>query len=84
MEKAQLKKNKLDLEFHWESQKVNAFLILLTIGILAFLGTFLWLAENRLFYYGVIITFISSIIGVFFYKKSANKMKEILNEIINL
>lgn len=41
MDKSELKKNRLDLEYHGEAQKANAFLILLTTGILAFIGTFI-------------------------------------------
>ena len=76
----QLKKNKLDLEYHSETQKANALLILLTTGILAFFGTFVWLKNNQ-FYYGLSITLAVSIIGFKFYKKSSKRMKEILDEI---
>lgn len=84
MNKAQLKKNKLDLEYHGEAQKANAFLILLTTGILAFIGTFIWLKDNELFYYGIFIIITVLIIGGLLYWKSSKRMKEILNEIENI
>ena len=84
MDKEQLKKNRLDLEYHGESQKANAFLILLTTGILAFLGTFIWLNDNNAFYLGIPIALIVSFIGALFYRKSSKRMGEILNEIENV
>lgn len=83
-DRRKLKKNRLDLEFQGEAQKANAFLILLTTGILAFLGTFIWLRDSRSFYLGIIITAIASITGWLFYNKSSKRMKEILDEIENL
>ncbi len=84
MDKQQLRKNRLDLEYHGEAQKANAFLILVTTGILAFIGTFLWLTENKLFYVGIAITFIVSFMGGKLYRKSSKRMGEILNEIENV
>lgn len=80
MDKSQLKKNRLDLEYHGESQKANAWLLLLTTGVLSFLGTFIWL-EGRVFYYGCIIALIAFIIGGLFYFKCSQRMKQILEEI---
>lgn len=81
MDKSQLYKNCLDLEFHGESQKANAFLILLTTGILGFLGTFLWLKEKQLFLIGILIASIVVALGILFYTKSSRRMKEIIGEI---
>lgn len=81
MDKKQLKKNRLDLEYHGESQKANAFLILLTTGILGFFGTFIWLMDNELIYYGIATTLVIMISGLLFYRKSSNRMREILDEI---
>lgn len=82
--KKQLKKNRLDLEFHGESQKINAYLILLTTGLLAFLGTFLWLKDSILFYYGIAITFTIAVTFIWLYVKSRKKMDEILAKIEKL
>ncbi len=84
MDKAQLKKNKLDLEYHGEAQKINAFLILLTTGSLAFLGTFVWLKESQLFFSGIGVILVVLILGWVFYNKSSKRMKEILDEIENI
>lgn len=81
MDKLQLRKNRLDLEYHGELQKANALLILLTTGILAFAGTFIWLGNSRLFYVGFGITSTTAFVGGWFYHKSSNRMKEILEEI---
>lgn len=81
MDKKQLRKNRLDLEYHGEAQKANAFLILLTTGILAFMGTFIWLSESKFLAIGIIITLMVLSAGIYFYKESNQRMKEILNEI---
>ncbi len=81
MDKKQLRKNRLDLEYHGQAQQANAFLILLTTGVLGFLGTFIWLHETDLLYWGIIITIIFSGIGIYFYVRNHHRMKEILNEI---
>lgn len=79
-----LKKNRLDLEFHGEAQKANAFLILLTTGSLSFIGTFIWLSKSKFLYFGIITAISILIISIFFYLKSSKRMKTILNEIENL
>ena len=75
------KKNRLDLEYHSESQQANVFLVLLTTGILAFVGTFLWSLKMIVLYYGAGILAAVSMFGLFFYRKSTKRMKEILKEI---
>lgn len=82
MDKLNYKKNRLDLEYHGETQKVNAFLILLTTGVLSFIGNFIWVKDGRI--YGFFITTIVIIIGSFFYFRSHKRMKIILYEIENL
>lgn len=84
LDKKQIRKNRLDLEYHGESQKANAFLILLTTGILAFLGTFIWLLGEESFYFGLTITVVIFIIGASLYTKSSNRMNEILEELDEL
>ena len=81
MEKVQLRKNRLDLEFHGETQKVNAYLILLTTGVLGFTGTFIWIKDGEAFYAGIIMTFLVVVVGFLFYWQSSQRMKEILDEI---
>lgn len=82
MDKIGLRKNRLDLEYNGETQKANAFLILLTTGVLSFIGTFIWLKENKL--YGIIITALIIVIGSLFYWRSYRRMKEILYEVENV
>jgi len=84
MDKKQLRKNRLDLEYHGEAQQANAFLILLTTGILGFVGTFIWLHETTLLYFGIGITLTVAGLGIYFYLKTHRRMKQILNEIEGL
>lgn len=84
MDKKQVLKNKLDLKYHKESQKLNLFVTLFTAGISGLLGTFIWLKETNLFYYGIAITFFIFIIGIILYKKSSDKIKIILGKISEL
>ena len=84
IDKTEAKKNSLNLEFHAESQKSNALLILLTTGILTFIGTFIWLRDNTLFGYGIVITLVIFILSAIFYYRTISRMKEILNEVENI
>ncbi len=81
MEKQQLHKNRLDLEFHAETQKTNAYLILLTTGILGFAGTFIWLKDEKFFYFGIVVMLLVFGLGISLYQKSSQRMKQILDEI---
>ena len=80
MDKQHLLKNRLDLEYHGEAQKTNAFLILLTTGLLGFIGTFMWVKDNNIIYFGFLITITIFIFGLIFFIKSNRRMKEILEE----
>ena len=84
MEKLQLRKNRLDLEYHGQSQKANALLILITTGALGATITFIGFRESNLFYLSMIITLVVFVLGVVFYNKSSNKMERILDEIESL
>ncbi len=84
MNKKQLQKNVLDLEYHGEAQKINAYLILLTTGVVGFLGTFIWLRDEEMFYAGIIVTILLFVIGILLYRRSAQRMQEILREVQNL
>lgn len=82
MDKQELKKNKLDLEYHSENQKANAFLAFITSGILSFISTFIWFKDY--FLIGFAIASIIMVVGILFYKKTLKRMKGILNKIENL
>ncbi|MBU1204117.1 MAG: hypothetical protein KKG60_03570 [Nanoarchaeota archaeon] len=81
-EKQQLQKNILDLKYQFESQKINAILIICSVGILAFIGTFIWY-KNRLFF-GIGISIIIILISVLSFHKTKKNMGKILDEISNL
>lgn len=85
MDKKQIKKNKLDLEYHKYIQILNAVLIFLTTGLLGFIGSFIFLLEekNKLFL-GVAISVFILIIGYVTYRKTNKKLKEISREMENL
>ena len=82
MDKKQLEKNILDLKYQFESQKINAILIISSVGILAFIGTFIWYKE-RLFF-GIGISTIIILTSIYLYIRIKKNMKNILNEIANL
>ncbi len=83
-ERKKTRKNRLDLEYHGEAQKRNALLILLTTGILGFIGTFIWLKEKNFLYIGVLFTLAVIVLGFMNYRKTTRRMKSILREIENL
>ena len=83
MNKRELKKNRFDLEFNFESQKANAVLILLTTGILGFVGNFIFI-EGTSFILGIGVLSFIIIFGIYLYYKISKKMRNILNEIENL
>ena len=81
--KKQLRKNRLDLEYHGEAQKLNAYLILLTTGIFGFLGSVLLMPKDRMFF-GIAVTFLIAMVGAIFYYKSSMKMQQILEDVEKL
>lgn len=84
MSRKDLVKNRLDLEYHSESLKASIYLILLTIGFLSFIGSFLFLRDNKLLISGLIITLSIFIFALIIYRKTSKRMREILLEIENL
>jgi amino acid permease len=82
MDKKHLRKNVLDLRYHSESQKINAILVICSVGILAFIGTFIWYHERL--YYGMMISILIMLISFFFYKRTKKQMNKILSEIEEL
>ncbi len=79
MDKSQLKKNTLDLRYHFESQKINAVLVVCSVGILTFIGTFIWYRE-RLFF-GIWLSLIVIITSIFLYSKTKRRMNRLLEDI---
>ena len=82
MDKKQIKKNVLDLRYQFESQKINAILIICSVGILAFIGTFIWYRERL--YFGIVISIMVVLISIFLYVRTKRKMQNILIDIENL
>ena len=82
MDKKQIKKNVLDVRYQFESQKINAILIICSVGILAFIGTFIWYRERL--YFGIGISIMVVLISIFLYVRTKRKMQNILIDIENL
>jgi len=82
MKNTEIHKNVLDLKYQSEIQKLNAILIVISVGILSFLGTFIWYRERLIF--GITISLIILIMGIWFYRKTKDNMDKILREIQEL
>lgn len=82
IDKKEIKKNKLDLEYHKNTQILNAVLIFLTTGLLGFIGSFVFLLEekNKLFL-GISLSVFILIVGYVIYRKTNKKLEEILEEV---
>jgi len=82
MNKKEIEKNILDLKYQFQMQKIQSSLTVLSIGILAFLGTFIWYSERLIF--GIAISITVVVISLLFYKNTKNKLKNIVKDIRNL
>ena len=83
MDKKQLEKNIWDLKYNFETQKINATLILGTAGILTFIGTFIWYRERLFFGIGIsIIIIIASIMAYQKIKKNMEALLDNMNKIL--
>lgn len=83
MNKKQLEKNKLDLEYHKYTQLLNGIFIFGTTGLLGFIGSFVWGNKSNLLI-GIIISTSIIIVAYFLYKNVNNRLEEISKEIQNL
>ena len=81
MEKILLKKNRLDMEYKFESQKAIILYTLGTITLITFLVTMI---IQKYYLLGIIGFIIISISSRIFYIKIKNKLDDILNKIKNL
>lgn len=84
MNSEQIKKNKLDLEYHKYSQMLNAVFILLTTGVLGFLGSLIILNDKNKLFLGLGISAFVFIIGLSLLMRINDKLNEILNKTDNL
>ncbi len=82
MDNKDVQKNILDLRYQTESQKISAIFVICTVGILAFLGTFIWYQER--IYFGLGISLAVIIMGILFYLIIKKRMNQILRDIANL
>ena len=82
MSKEKLQKNVLDLAYHRQLSHLNAVLLLVTIGILSFIGTFIW--KREFLTQGFILTVVILLVSYIFYKRIDKKIKEISNQIKKL
>lgn len=80
--KKQFEKNRLDLAYKRQLNYLNIVLLFGTIGILSFMGTFIW--KRELLLHGFIVSFSILIIVYFLHKKIDKSLKEISNKISRL
>lgn len=72
-------KNRLDLAYKRQLHYLNAVLMLISIGILSFIGTFIW---NRDYLtYGFLLTLLILVISYAFHNSVNKKLKEISEQI---
>ncbi|MBU3923411.1 MAG: hypothetical protein KJ592_00680 [Nanoarchaeota archaeon] len=81
MEKCDLIKNKLDMEYKFESQKA---LIFLTFGTISLLGFVIVMAIQELYDVAIIVSLIVILFATIYYDDSKNKMDKILDKIIKI
>ena len=77
-----LEKNRLDLAYQRQLYYLNGVIALATIGIISFLGTFIWNRDYLLT--GFIIVTIFIIISYYSHNKIDNNLKDISNKIKEL
>ena len=57
-------------------QKINASLTMLTVGIIAFISTFIWYGERIIF--GIALSLIIILISLIFYQKSKKELNKLI------
>lgn len=77
-----IKKNVLDLKYQLEIQKVHTSLTMLTLGVLAFISTFIWYLERVIF--GIAISLIIILVSLIFYAKTKKEISKIIRDIEKL
>ncbi|MBI2507324.1 hypothetical protein HYV89_00030 [Candidatus Woesearchaeota archaeon] len=84
MDKGQLKKNKLDLEYQKYLQMINGVLIFATTGLLGFIGSFVLTDSPKKLLIGTFASFIVIICSVLFYKRINYHLANISNQILHI
>ena len=82
MNNKDIQKNILDLNFKLQSQLINASLIMLTGGLLAFVSTFIWYKER--IFFGIALSTIIILISLTMYFSAKKKISKIFLEINKL
>ncbi len=80
----QLKKNKLDLDHQKYSQLLNGIFIFATTGLIAFIGSFIWLKDKNALFIGISISSLILIFSYLSYKKIDAELERIKNEIVSI
>lgn len=80
--KKEIDKNKIDLLYQESLQKLNAFYIGATTGVLGFAGTFVWFPEKLFF--GGAISFLVFGMFIYFIIVHRKEMKQILLQMDSL
>jgi len=82
MNKRDLEKNILDLKYQFQMEKIRVSLMLLSLGILAFIGTFVWYVDRLAF--GIVISILIMLIALFYYNKTKKQLRRIVGDIRKL
>ena len=75
-------KNRLDLAYKKQLSYLNGVIALFTIGLISFIGTFIWNEDKLLI--GLIMVSTIIIFSYYAHKKIDNNLKEISNKIKEL
>ena len=82
MDKNVLETNILDLKHQFQIEKIKVSLTLMTVGVLGFIGTFIWYVNRIIF--GITISLILVLIALFIYSNAKGKINEIILDIEKL
>lgn len=78
----EIEKNRLDLAYHKQLVYLSSVLILVTIGVLSFIGTFIWNKDYLLYGTAIIVTIFT--ISYVLYRRIDRNLKGISDEIKKL
>ncbi|RLG16221.1 hypothetical protein DRN69_01395 [Candidatus Pacearchaeota archaeon] len=84
MDKQQIKKNKLDLEYHKLTQIFNSVLTITITGIFGFIGSFIFLEDKNKLAFGLTLSAVILILIYGVCNKIDKKLNQILKEIENI
>ncbi len=66
----------INLQYQFALQKIHASLTMLTVGIIAFISTFIWYGERIIF--GIALSLIIILISLIFYQKSKKELNKLI------